>query len=85
LENNLKSCEDHITSFGNDEFSSDDTNTLRDKNPQSPGSDVPILHSTPIKRKIMDENELDNAFTKARNKLFHNAVDGKIGVEVKSI
>ena len=33
----------------------------------------------------MDENELDNAFTKARNKLFHNAVDGKIGVEVKSI
>ena len=53
LENNLKSCEDHITSFGNDEFSSDDTNTLRDKNPQSPGSDVPILHSTPIKRKIM--------------------------------
>ena len=66
LENNLKSCEDHITSFGNDEFSSDDTNTLRDKNPQSPGSDVPILHSTPIKRKIMDENELDNAFTKAR-------------------
>ena len=76
LENNLKSCEDHITSY---------TNTLRDKNPQSPGSDVPILHSTPIKRKIMDENELDNAFTKARNKLFHNAVDGKIGVEVKSI
>ncbi len=87
LENKLKSCEDHITSFRNDAYTSDDTDTctLEDENLQSAGSDVPILHSTPSKRKIMDGNELENAFTKARDRLFHDAVDGKIGVEVMLI
>jgi hypothetical protein len=34
----------------------------------------------------MDGNELENAFTKARDRLFHDdAVDGKIGVEVMLI
>ena len=81
LENNLRSCEDHITSFGN--VGTSNTDTLGDKNPQSTGSDVPILHSTPVKRKKVDVTELENAFIEARNKLFDNAVDGKIGVEVK--
>ena len=77
LENNLMSCEEHITSFGNDANKSNYAiDTLED---------VPILHSTPIKRKVADGDELDNAFTKARSKLFHNAVDGKTGVEVKLI
>ena len=77
LENNLKSCEEHITSFGNDANKSNYAiDTLED---------VPILHSTPIKRKVANGDELDNAFTKARSKLFHNAVDGKTGVEVKLI
>ena len=33
----------------------------------------------------MGGNELENAFAKARDRLFHDAVDGKIGVEVMLI
>ena len=65
------------TSFGNDANKSNYAiDTLED---------VPILHSTSIKRKVVNGDELDNAFTIARSKLFHNAVDGKTGVEVKLI
>ena len=79
----MKSCEDHIASFGNDSWTSDDTDALRDT--QSAVSNILVLHSTPVKPKVVNRDELDNAFTKARNKLFHNDVDGKIGVEMKLI
>ena len=70
MENNLKSCEEHITSFGNDANKSNYAiDTLED---------VPILHSTPIKRKVANGDELDNAFAKARSKLFIMLLMGRL-------
>ena len=43
-----------------------------------------VRYGWPVKRKKVDVTELENAFIEARNKLFDNAVDGKIGVEVVS-
>ena len=70
MENNLKSCEEHITSFGNDANKSNYAiDTLED---------VPILHSTPIKRKVANGDELDNALQKQEANYFIMLLMGRL-------